>query len=246
MHLRPLARAAASFALALALLAAASAGASAQQRYPREPVCGERPAGAFPGTASYAPGLDTMAAVLRVVARSAAQQPPTGVFLLTTDSAGANPGVQVLGSNLPQPAQQRLLAVANAYLDSHPRPERMFFWVDLGAGGELPADHPVRFCLPHIRNLAVVRSYLQMAAQMESSYEGMGDAGTRGSRVGSVDLLVDRAGTVLWAGVGETSGSKPVDDYYLFIAMQMKFTPGTIDGGPRVFREQLRMTISAY
>ncbi len=232
-------------ALALALLAGAAVDASAQQRYPREPECGERPAGSFPGTASYAPGLDTLAAVLRIVARSAVQQ-PTGVFLLTIDSAGARPGVQVLGSNVPATAHPRLLLAANAYLDSHPRRERTFFWVDLGGGGELPADVPVRFCLPHIRNLAVVRSYMQMAARMESSYEGMGDAGTRSSRVGSVDLLVDRAGTVLWAGVGESSGSRPVDDYYVFIAMQMKFTPGTIDGAPRMFREKMHMTISAY
>jgi hypothetical protein len=237
-------RKAAPLALSVALLAAAAPDASAQ-RYPREPECGERPAGSFPGTASYAPGQDTLAAVLRVVARSAVQQ-PTGVLLLTIDSAGARPGVQVLASNVPATAHPRLLAVANAYLDSHPRRERMFFWVDLGGGGELPADHRVRFCLPHIRNLAVVRSYMQMAAQMESSYERMGDAGTRDSRVGSVDLLVDRAGTVLWAGVGETSGSKPMDDYYVFIAMQMKFTPGTIDGAPRMFREKMQMTVSVY
>lgn len=152
----------------------------------------------------------------------------------------------MLGSNLPGPAQQRLLGVANAYLDSHPPRERVFVWVELGGGGELPANHPVRFCLPHVRNLAVVRSYLQMAARMESSYERMGDAGTRGSRVGNVDMLVDRTGAVLWADVGETSGSRPVDDYYRFIAMQMKFTPGTIDGAARVFREQLRMTIEAW
>ncbi|HEU0078602.1 MAG TPA: hypothetical protein VFQ76_13170 [Longimicrobiaceae bacterium] len=72
MHRRPISRAIAPFALALALLAGAAPDASAQ-RYPREPECGERPAGVFPGTASYAPGLDTLAAVLRVVARSAVQ-----------------------------------------------------------------------------------------------------------------------------------------------------------------------------
>lgn len=237
-------RKAAPLALAAALLAGAAPDASAQ-RYPREPECGQRPAGSFPGTASYAPGLDTMAAVLRVVARSTVQQ-PSGVFLLTIDSAGARPGAQVLGSNLPATAHPRLLAVANAYLDTHPQRERMIFWVDLGGGGELPADVPVRFCLPHIRNLAVVRSYMQMAAQMESSYEGMGDAGTKNMRVGSVDMLVDRAGNVLWAGVGETSGSKPMDDYYVFIAMQMKFTPGTIDGVPRMFREKMQMTVSVH
>ncbi|HEU0078601.1 MAG TPA: hypothetical protein VFQ76_13165 [Longimicrobiaceae bacterium] len=152
----------------------------------------------------------------------------------------------MLGSNVPGAAHPRLLAVANAYLDSHPQTGRMFFWAELGGGGELPADVPVRFCRPHIRNLAVVRSYMQLAAQMESSYERMGDAGTKGSRVGTVDMLVDRAGTVLWAGVDETSGSRPMDDYYIFIAMQMKFTPGTIDGAPRVFREKMQMTVSAY
>lgn len=229
--------------LALALLAAAAPGASAQG-YPREPECGEVQAGAFPGTASYAPGHDTLAAVLRVVARSVVPQ-PTGVFLLTTDGTGAQPGAQVLGSNLPAAAHPRLLQVANAYVDTHPQSGRLFFWVELGGGGELPADHPVRFCRPHIRNLAVVRSYMQMAARMESSYEGMGDAGTRGSRVGTVEMLVDRNGRVLWQGIGESSGMKPVDDYYLFIASQTKFTPGTIDGAARVFREQLRMTIEA-
>ena len=148
------------------------------QRYPRERECGERPAGVFPGTASHAPGLDTLAAVLRVVARSAVQQ-PTGVFLLTTDSTGAQPSVQVLGSNVPRAAHPRLLQVANAYLDSHPPGERMFFRVELDGGGELPADHPVRFCLPHVRNLGVVRSYLQMATHMESSYERMGTPARR-------------------------------------------------------------------
>jgi hypothetical protein len=230
--------------LALALLAGAVPDASAQ-RYPREQECGERPAGAFPNTASYEPGQDTLAAVLRVVARSVVPQ-PTGVFLMTTDSIAARPKVQVIASNLPAAAHPRLQQIAAEYVASHPPRERIFFWVELGGGGDLPTDYPVRFCLPHHRNRDSIHRYLQEAARLEAVYTRMGDVGTERSRVGSVDLLVGRDGRVMWVGVGKPSGSQPVDDYYLFIASQMRFTPGTIDGAPRVFRERVRMTVEGW
>ena len=238
-----LSRKAAPLAFAFALLAAAPDAFA--QRYPREQECGERPAGAFPGTASYEPGQDTLAAVLRVVARSVVPQ-PTGVFLMTTDSINARPRVQVIASNVPAAAYPRLQQVASAYLASHPPRERIFFWAELGGGGELPADYPVRFCSPHHRNRDSIHRYLQEAARLEVVYTRMGDPGTENSRVGTVDMLVGRDGRVMWMGVGKPSGSKPVDDYYLFIASQMRFTPGTIDGVPRVFREQVRMTVEAW
>ncbi|HEX8276876.1 MAG TPA: hypothetical protein VF615_29820 [Longimicrobiaceae bacterium] len=230
--------------LAIALLAGVAPDASAQ-RYPREQECGEGPAGAFPNTASYEPGQDTLAAVLRVVARSVVPQ-PTGVFLMTTDGIAARPTVQVVASNVPADAYPRLQQVAAAYVASHPPRERIFFWVELGGGGDLPIDHPVRFCSPHHRNRDLVHRYLQEAARLEVVYTRMGDAGTDNSRVGTVDLLVGRDGRVMWVGVDESSGSQPVDDYYLFIASQMRFTPGTIDGVPRVFRERVRMTVEGW
>lgn len=229
--------------LCIALLAGAAPGASAQG-YPREQECGERPAGTFPNTASYEPGQDTLAAVLRVVARSVVPQ-PTGVFLMTTDSIAARPKVQVVASNLPAAAHPRLQQIAAEYVASHPPRERIFFWVELGGGGDLPTDHPVRFCSPHLRNRDLVRRYMEEAARLEVVYTRMGDAGTERSRVGTVDMLVGRDGRVMWVGVGKSSGSQPVDDYYRFIASQMRFAPGTIDGAPRVFRERIRMTVEA-
>jgi hypothetical protein len=230
-----------AFAFVFALLATAASA----QRNPREQECGELPAGAFPGTASYEPGQDTLAAVLRVVARSVVPQ-PTGVFLMTTDSINARPKVQLIASNVPAAAYPRLQQVASAYVASRPPRERLFLWVELGGGGELPTDHPVRFCLPHHRNRDSIQRYLDEAARLEVVYTRMGDPGTENSRVGTVDMLVGRDGRVMWVGVGKPSGSKPVDDYYLFIASQMRFTPGTIDGVPRVFRDRVHMTVKAW
>lgn len=225
------------FALSLALVPAVTlpARSGAQQQYPRQPQCGKGPAAWFTGSASFPPGQDTLAAVLRIVAAGAVQS-PQGIFVLADDSTGAPPRAALVGSNLPDSVQPRLRQVAAAYLRSHPAKPgaRTFFFVDLGASGDmLPEHQEVAYCRPHIRNIQTVLDYLQQAANHAASYQDI-KAGRKGV-TGNVAVLVDRNGNVVWADVRPSSGNRAVDDNYLAVALQMRFTPGTIDGERRAF-----------